>query len=241
MLYHSPVGSDHGDQILPLNLMRESFPDLHATHYAKYVGRESALGQTIPPLSCTWGDVAFLSPVDSGLLFDALRQSGRSVPSLPFCTLDASVLDPDRTWIRLMRKFLTGPEAEPASGDDFLTFTTATLRAVSRVTHTALERPRNLTAHEPMLPWVDLPHILHRGPVPIAPASETLIDTLPQAASTRPARSAAFGSGGPRCGAILSWGPSPDGWSLIGVSPAGSNNHPSTPDPRCRRGHCGAP
>lgn len=88
MLYHSPVGSDHGDQILPLNLMRESFPDLHATHYAKYMGRESALGQTIPPLSCTWGDVAFLSPVDSGLLFDALRQSGRSVPSLPFCTLD---------------------------------------------------------------------------------------------------------------------------------------------------------
>lgn len=167
-LYHSPVSHPRGDQLLPLNAMREPYPDLYEFHHAKYQGREWVLERPVPPLSCTWGDVVFFSPVDSALVFEALRSAGRKVPFTPFCTVDAGLLDPERTCIRLMRKSATEPEAEPGDDDDFLPYSTGTLRAVSRITVAALDRLRNLGPDEPLLPWVDVPHILHKGPIPIS-------------------------------------------------------------------------
>lgn len=67
-----------------------------------------------------------------------------------------------------MRKSPTRPGAEPATDTDYLPFTTATLKAVSRVTDAALTRLRNLSPDDPLLPWVDVPHVLHRGPIPLA-------------------------------------------------------------------------
>lgn len=167
LLYHARVGNPSGAELLPLNTMRDRYPELHRQHYAKYIGREEALAQAVPPLDCTWGDVVFFSPIDSSVLFDAVRESGRTIPDIPFWTVDAGALDPDRTCIRLMRKAADRPDAELATADDFLPYTTATLRAVSRVTDAALTRLRNLGPDEPMFPWVDVPHVLHRGPVPI--------------------------------------------------------------------------
>ena len=112
------------------------------------------LERPIPPLNCTWGDVVFFSPVESALVFEALRSAGRRVPLTPFCIVDASLLDPERTCIRLMRKSATEPEAEPGD-DDFLPYTTDTLRAVCRITVAALDRLSNLGPDEPLLPWVD--------------------------------------------------------------------------------------
>lgn len=147
--------------------MRDRYPDLHRRQMAKYGGRETVLDQPVPPLDCTWGDVVFFSPVDSAPIFDALRESGREIGERRSCTLDAGLLDPELTCIRLMRKSATGPEAEPADDHDFLPYTTGTLRAVSRITDAALQRLRTLPPSEPWLPWVDVPHILHRGEVPI--------------------------------------------------------------------------
>ena len=31
----------------------------------------------------------------------------------------------------------------------------------------ALHRLRDLNATEPLYPWADIPHILHRGPIPL--------------------------------------------------------------------------
>lgn len=166
-LYHLPVSRPRGDQLLPLKAMRELHPDLYEFHHAKYEGREWVLDRPIPPLNCTWGDVVFFSPVDSTKIFDALRSAGRKVPGSTSCTVDASLLDPRQTCIRLMRKSATEDEAEFGDDDDFLPYTTGTLRAISRITDAALERLRNLTPGERLLPWVDVPHVLHRGPVPI--------------------------------------------------------------------------
>lgn len=167
ILYHSPVSHPYGDQLLPLTMMRDRYPELYAAQHAKYIGREWVLDLPVPPLDCTWGDVVFFSPVDSTLIFDALRDAGHQVPASRFCIMDAALLDPERTCIRLMRKSATETEAETPDDDDFLPYTTGTLRAVSRITHAALERLRNLTPDEPLLPWVDVPHVLHKGPVPI--------------------------------------------------------------------------
>ncbi|MFI7273536.1 hypothetical protein [Streptomyces sp. NPDC049879] len=165
-LFHMRVTEPRGDQLLPLAMLRERYPDLYERHVAKYADREHRLRERVIPLDCEWSDVVFLSPFDSTVLFDAARSAGRQVPHGTVSTLDAAKLDPARCCIRLMRVTPGAGSADPGTEDDYLPLTTATLRAVGEVTHRALERLRNLGPHEPLLPWGDVPHVLHRGPVP---------------------------------------------------------------------------
>lgn len=166
-LFHAPVPDLRGDALLPLNTLRARFPDIYAREHAKYSGREHILKTPVRPLGCTWADVVFFSPVPPDLLFEAIRASGRHVRSGKPWTIDAQDLDPDRCCIRLMRVEPDHPGCTPPDQDDWLPFTTATLRAVSQVTVRAIERLRHLAPTEPILPWGDVPHILHHGPVPI--------------------------------------------------------------------------
>ncbi|GAB2701637.1 hypothetical protein [Kitasatospora kifunensis] len=166
-LFHTAIADPRGDELLPLAALQERYPDLYARHRAKYAGREHRLRERVIPLDCTWTDVVFFSPVGSSMLFDAMRSAGRSVPEFPMWTLDASRLDPRRCCVRLMRLTRGERSADPGDEDDYLPLTTATLRAVSQVTDRALARLRTLGPDEPALPWGDVPHILHRGPVPL--------------------------------------------------------------------------
>jgi hypothetical protein len=166
-LFHAPVPELRGEALLPLNTLRERFPDIYAREHNKYVGREHILTTPVEPLSCTWADVVFFSPVPPDVLFEAIRASGRKVRSGQPWTVDALDLDSDRCCIRLMRVEPGQLGCTPPDQDDWLPFTTATLRAVSEVTVRAVERLMSLNATEPMLPWGDVPHVLHRGPVRI--------------------------------------------------------------------------
>lgn len=76
-LFHLIPIDVRGDQLLPLNKLRSAHPDLYERHAAKH-----HIDEPIPPLNCTWGDVVFLSPVDSTELFDALAQAGRACRQL---------------------------------------------------------------------------------------------------------------------------------------------------------------
>ncbi|WP_037604497.1 hypothetical protein [Streptacidiphilus rugosus] len=165
-LFHTAVEHPRGAELLPLSALKDRHPDLYARQLLKYRGREHRLDEHVPPLDCAWRDVVFLSPVDSALLFEAMRASGRAVSPVPMWTLDASRLDPEQCCVRLMRVTRGARTADPGEPDDYLPLTTATLRAVSEVTARALTRLRTLAPDEPALPWGDVPHILHRGPVP---------------------------------------------------------------------------
>lgn len=130
-LFHAMITDPRGDQLLPLAMLRERYPDLHARHVAKYAGREHRLRERVIPLECTWADVVFLSPLNPTVLFDAVRSAGLRMRDVPLWTLDASQLDPARCCIRLMRVTPGARTADPGTEDDYLPLTTATLRAVS--------------------------------------------------------------------------------------------------------------
>lgn len=166
-LFHTAVTDPRGAELLPLAVLAERYPELHARHVAKYAGREHRLRERVIPLDCAWTDVVFFSPVDSAVLFEAVRTAGRHVWGGPMWTADASRLDPRRCCVRLMRVTRGARSADPGDEDDYLPLTTATLRAVSEVTDRALTRLRDLGPDEPVLPWGDVPHVLHRGPVPL--------------------------------------------------------------------------
>lgn len=168
-LYLLPRTAVRGDEIIPLCQMRTRYPDLYELNIRKYAARPATVDQWIEPLGCTWSEVVFLSPVHPAELF-AVPRAGREVrerkPPKPWI-LDAGRLDPARTVIRLMRHGRDGHHAEPADEHDYLPFTTAGLRAVSRVTVAAIKRLETLEPGDPWLPWVDVPHILHRGAIPV--------------------------------------------------------------------------
>ncbi|OLT22335.1 hypothetical protein BJF81_00250 [Ornithinimicrobium sp. CNJ-824] len=167
ILYHRPASAVRGNAILPLNCLRDLHPDLYELHTAKHAAAPAVLDQVVAPLGCSWGDVVFFSPVHPRPLLAALRHSGRTVPEQEPWVLPAGRLDPDRTVIRLMRAGAAGHHADPPDADDYLPFTTASLRAVNRVTVQAVRRLRTLQPDDPWLPWVDVPHVLYRGPVPL--------------------------------------------------------------------------
>lgn len=168
-LYIFPRTAVRGDAIIPLSQMRTRFPDLYELNARKYAARPDVMDLPVEPLQCTWSDVVFLSPVHPAPLFAALRvtrDDGRARVPQPW-TLDAWRLDPARTVIRLMRHGIDGHYADPADEHDYLPFTTAGLRAVNRVTVAAIERLESLEPGDPALPWVDVPHVLHRGCIPV--------------------------------------------------------------------------
>lgn len=166
-LFHILPSRTLGAHLLPLKELRRTYPELYTEHAAKYRGREHVMDEPVPPLDCTWGDVVFFAPLHPAPLFEALRRSGHKMGNLEPATIDASALDPKRCIIRLMRHGAEGHYPDPADADDYLPLTTATLRAVSRVTVAAITRLENLAPDDPWLAWVDVPHILHRGPVPL--------------------------------------------------------------------------
>lgn len=167
-LFVIPPTPVRGEAILPLNHLRQNYPDLYERHHHKYAATPDVPAQRIEPLGCTWGDVVFLSPVHPAPLFAALRRAGKAVGDREPWILPAGRLDPDRTIIRLMRAGADGHTPDVCSADDYLPFTTATLRAVNRVTVAAVRRLESLEPDDPWLPWVDVPHVLHRGPIPVS-------------------------------------------------------------------------
>jgi hypothetical protein len=167
-LYHRPATPVRGDAILPLNALRHRHPDLYDLHRSRYETTPDVLTQKVEALGCTWSDVVFLSPVHPAPQFDALRRSGKAAPDREPWILPAARLDPSRTVIRLMRAGADGHTPDACRADDFLPFTTATLRAVNRVSIDAVQRLESLGPGDPWLPWVDVPHVLHRGPIPLA-------------------------------------------------------------------------
>lgn len=165
-LLYKAAGDVRGDDILPLSQLRVHYPDLYELHFKKYADRPNRVDAPVYPLDCTWADVVFLSPVHPAPIFEAMHESGRIGPVVvDYWTLDADLLDPANTCILLKRH---DPELRPQPAEDFIPYTSEAAAALSTPSERALHRLRNLNATEPLYPWADIPHILHRGPIPLS-------------------------------------------------------------------------
>jgi hypothetical protein len=164
-LLYKAAGDIRGDNILPLNQLRVHYPDLYEREFAKYAVRPEIVDYPVYPLGCRWADVVFLSPVHPAPIFAAMHESGRIGPvTVDYWTLDADLLDPANTCILLKRH---DPDHRPQPAEDFIPYTPEAAAALSTPSERALHRLRNLNPTEPLYPWADIPHILHRGPIPV--------------------------------------------------------------------------
>ncbi|TDU90513.1 hypothetical protein EV138_4104 [Kribbella voronezhensis] len=165
LLYKAAVRDLHGDQILPLSSIRDRYPELYQREAAKYADYPHVMDIPVHPLGCRWSDVLFFSPVHPTVIFDALAESGRIKSGPSYWTLDADLLDPDKTCI-LLKRHDPHHRAQPA--EDYLPYTADAVAALATPPPEALARLRRLTPTEPLFPWRDIPHVLHRGPIPVS-------------------------------------------------------------------------
>lgn len=170
-LYHRAVRDVRGDSLQPLNVLRELHPDVYAREAAKYVGREALMQERVERLDCLWNDVLFFSPVHPGPLLDAVRAIGREVSPVRFWTLSAADLDPARACVHLPRPWPGGvkPAHDPA---DERPLDARTLRTVRVPPAGTLARLHALPAGAPLILWMDVPHVLYRGSVPLGALGE---------------------------------------------------------------------
>ncbi len=75
-IYHIVPKNLVGTQLIPLNKMKVSNPELYTILASKYQGREKLLERQIPKINCFWNDVLHFSAVCPDVIFTRFEQLG---------------------------------------------------------------------------------------------------------------------------------------------------------------------
>ena len=96
--YHGAPDQMIGHKLMPLNQMRDTYPELYSLHRAKYEGREEILERRIPLLDCLWNDVVQLLPLDPTTVFTLQVKLGLipKMPSYKFFEIDPSSFESEK-------------------------------------------------------------------------------------------------------------------------------------------------
>lgn len=102
-LYHAVPHDMRGTILYPLNILKDTQPDLYKNLVKKYIGREDVtLLAPVPPLDCLWNDVLYFSPVHPQEIQQALIEiTGNSFHKKKFYQIDPMLLDPQKTTVYL--------------------------------------------------------------------------------------------------------------------------------------------
>ena len=165
-IYHGVPESMAGYELMPLNLMRQTLPDLYARYAAKYTGREEIMQRRIPLLDCLWNDVIQFLPLHPRTVFELQQELGLipEVPPYKFFEIDLAALDPNKTVVY----FKTAPGEENISikwlhDVDFASL--QTIPAATRAYYETLVGTGELPFN-----YQFIPHILYAGTVDISTA-----------------------------------------------------------------------
>ena len=183
-VYHLCAPDFRGTTLLPLNALRDTYPDVYARERMKYDGRESVMTYRVPHLDVAWADTVNLAALDPAHLAAARRRLGvgysklleRRVVRIPIERLAGHrcvVYDSATHWINSAPRRdvpLTPPVGE------FTPFDPARYRELSDVPQRHLDylveqRDRGHNA----LGFVFVRHILVDGPIDIAGLPHTPI------------------------------------------------------------------
>ena len=153
-----------GDNLTPLNLLRESHPDLYKEYVKKYVGREIVLENRIPKFNCLWNDVIHFTAMPPTLIDEGLKSVG--LPGLVFnkewFTIDASRLDKSKLIV------WTYPEHHNTAPETFAEFKEKDMKKYAKMPEKTIEYYRKMKEikRRPLL-FAFAPHILYKGSIPI--------------------------------------------------------------------------
>ena len=102
-IYHSAPDLMVGNELMPLNFMKDKYPELYNFHASKYEGRKEIMKRKITLLNCLWNHVIQFLPLNPIKVFELQIQLGiiEELPNLKFYEVDPIFLDNDKTIIYL--------------------------------------------------------------------------------------------------------------------------------------------
>ena len=96
-LYHRVPVNMKGQILYPLNVLKESDPDVYVEHIKKYNEREHLLVAKVPPLDCLWNDVIHLTAVAPTDLKANLAKADIQLPSSAWFKIPVSIIKKQNT------------------------------------------------------------------------------------------------------------------------------------------------
>lgn len=166
-IYHGVPEDMEGNELIPLNKMRDSHPELYALHIAKYKGREEILERRIPLLNCLWNDVVQLLPLHPRKVFELQADLGLipKIPKYKFFEIDPKLLDTEKAVVF----FKSAPGEENTEVKWLRDVDLATIREVPQAT---VDYYKSLVdTGELPFNYQFVPHIVYRSNVDVSKVS----------------------------------------------------------------------
>ncbi len=168
-LYHRVPEKMVGEELVPLNAMRDTNPALYAAMAKKYEGREHIMHKPVVSLEgTTWTDVIHMAAVDPKELKQALLEAGvdpKQLEKMQFYQIDPELLDPKQTTI-----FLKEYDSEKEDfKESFVDYDPKRLAEHAHISDATKQYYKDkIKANEKPLYFLGVPHILHKGTIQIS-------------------------------------------------------------------------
>jgi hypothetical protein len=91
-LYHRVPKNMVGTTLYPLNVLKETHPEIYNEHVKKYEGRERLLTTEVPPLHCLWNDVLHFTAIAPSTLKANLAKADIELPSVAWFKVPVSLI-----------------------------------------------------------------------------------------------------------------------------------------------------
>lgn len=163
-VYHGAPEQMVGHELIPLNQMKDTHPELYELHVSKYEGREVILQRTIPLLNCLWNDVVQFLPLHPKKVFDLQLQLGLipEVPPYKFFEIDSNSFDPEKAVVFF----------KSAPGEENVTvkwLKDADLATIQEIPQATVDYYKTLVGTgELPFNYQFIPHIVYKGTVDVS-------------------------------------------------------------------------
>jgi hypothetical protein len=165
-LYHMVPEDMQGTTLMPLNILKEKFPELYQHKASKYDNRKHVMEQIIPPFNCLWNDVIHFSPIPPEDIKNALKEAGFTPREMRYYQIDPSLLDPENTVIYL---YAHDKKGDNMKAENFADYDPENLAQYSLLPHETKEYYKEMfdKKERPLL-FVRVPHILYKGTLDVS-------------------------------------------------------------------------
>ena len=96
-LYHRVPKNMSGTMLYPLNVLKQTHPDIYAEHIKKYTERPELLTAEVPPLHCLWNDVLHFTAVSPEELKTNLSKAGLTYEPISWFKIPVTLIQGDKS------------------------------------------------------------------------------------------------------------------------------------------------
>jgi hypothetical protein len=161
-LYHMVPADMTGNILYPLNLLKQTHPELYAVKVKKYQERTHVMEQSILPLNCLWNDVLHFTAIHPADIKAAMLEAGsKAAFRAQWFEIDPMLLDSALTTVYLHKHTNPKDMLAPSNFADFVPSELAQYAVVPE--RTKAHYRAAISRGQSPLAFYWAPHILYKG------------------------------------------------------------------------------